>query len=428
MGYEFVTLKKAEHLFALAIPAALIQSIWVLLNEPVSPLLRSYQISHPLLGVAVAFMTGLDLDLALLQWWPLWLLPGLLFVGWELKKRVLQGDEEAKKLVFGGAFLAICVIHDTFWGQIFAPFSNWSALGLALFGLSMAGALANRFERCHRELGAAVGDLQLQIEQGIRETARERQRAATAIGTKKLLLSQVSQQLRAPADDILALTSRLLKSKDGLEMRQPLQLLENVAHRLLRLLDDILDLARLDAGTLKLERRVFRLDKLLRGALLLLEQRLNSGPQTVRFQFSKVLPKWVRGDPSRLRQVFQNLLSHAMKQGHKGMTVIRVEAADHGLIRFRFLGVPPGLWIQSFPSLSSATAKPNSTRTRQGNSVLAMTISMRLIHLMDGQIGLDTESEVGSNFWFVVSLPRAISGEIRRENGGSEDLPVASPL
>jgi signal transduction histidine kinase/CheY-like chemotaxis protein len=261
--------------------------------------------------------------------------------------------------------------------------------------LRLMGTLANIGER-------------KRIEQ---DSVRARELAEQASRAKSEFLANMSHEVRTPLNALMGLTRMLMESPLNAEQSNWLSLMDTSAHALLELLNDILDLSRIEAGKLEIENLRFDLHQALELATVSHTEQARAKQLDFRFDLPSSLPQWVMGDAGRLRQVLDNLLSNAIKfTPPGGLVEVRVSAlAPAGdvpkrlqvLVRDNGEGIARELQARIFDAFTQADA---STARRHGGSGLGLAICARLAHLMGGDIGLQSESGQGSTFTFTVPL------------------------
>ena len=241
------------------------------------------------------------------------------------------------------------------------------------------------------------------------ESQRARELAEQASRTKSEFLANISHEVRTPLNALMGLTRLLMDSPLTEEQKSWLDLMDSSAHALLGLLNDVLDLSRIEAGKLDIEKTPFRLHETLEELSTLYAGQAHAKAMEWKLQLASNLPDMVEGDPGRLRQVLANLLSNALKFTPKGGQ-IRVSAQVHiGAQRQRLLqlqvqdtgvGIAKDHQATIFDAFTQADA---STARRFGGSGLGLAICAKLTRLMGGQIEL--ASELGQGSTFTVTLP-----------------------
>lgn len=258
------------------------------------------------------------------------------------------------------------------------------------------------------------------------EVERARELAEQASRAKSEFLANMSHEVRTPLNALMGLTRLLMESPLNDEQKNWLELMDSSAHALLAMLNDVLDLSRIEAGKMTVESVVFDLHEVLREVGALYAQQSHAKPLSFELELAPGLPQQMQGDPGRLRQVLGNLLSNALKFTPRGGS-IRVSAqaltATGGaqrLLRLRVqdsgVGISPKQQTTIFDAFTQADA---STARRFGGSGLGLAICSRLVKLMGG--GIELKSELGQGSTFTVTVPM---GDV----AGAHSTPLSAPL
>ncbi|MGB4061168.1 MAG: ATP-binding protein [Burkholderiaceae bacterium] len=236
------------------------------------------------------------------------------------------------------------------------------------------------------------------------ETARTQ--AESANRAKTDFLANVSHEVRTPLNGVMGLIRLLMDSPLDTEQSHWLQLMDESAHTLLGLLNDILDLSKIEAGKMTVEATAFDAAELTEKACAPLLAQASAKQLQLEINLHPGLPTRTQGDPGRLRQVLTNLLSNAVKftpaGGHIRVSAdpvngvgVRFEVADTGI------GISPEQQARVFEAFTQADA---STTRKFGGTGLGLAISARLVTLMGGQLQLDSQPGQGSRFFFTLPL------------------------
>ena len=249
---------------------------------------------------------------------------------------------------------------------------------------------------------------------------QERDRAEAAARAKSSFLANMSHEIRTPMNAIIGLTHLLQRdSRDG-GSRERLNKVADAATHLLDIINNVLDLSKIEAGKLALEQVDFGLDEMLARTLALVAEPARAKGLALREE-TDGLPRRLHGDPVRLSQALLNLLSNAVKFTDHGSVTLRGEVmhADRQglLVHFEVRDTGPGIDADQAARLFDAFEQADSSTTRRhGGTGLGLAITRHLAQLMGGQAGAQGQPGVGSRFWFTALLQHA-----------QAPLPLAAP-
>jgi len=254
----------------------------------------------------------------------------------------------------------------------------------------------------------------------IKRLNQEVQRAAQA---KSEFLAMMSHEIRTPMNAILGMADVLAETVLSAEQQRYVAIFQRAAGSLLELLNDILDLSKIEAGQLTLETVAFQPREVVARATELAGIRAAEKGLAVESEIDAQVPRWVAGDPVRLRQVLINLLGNATKFTEKGRLTVSVtrdpQGNDPAGLRFAVsdtgIGIPPDKLETVFESFSQADS---STTRKYGGTGLGLAISKKLVEAMGGRIWVESTVGTGSTFYFTARL-RLAEGVAEAAAGGA---------
>ena len=230
---------------------------------------------------------------------------------------------------------------------------------------------------------------------------------------KTEFLACMSHEIRTPLNSVIGF-SGLLLARDDLcgQARLFGERIKTSADALLTVVDDILDFSRVEAGAIELRPAPFFLPTLVDGCVSIVHQAAAAKKLSLHVNLKDRLPRTVLGNEARLRQVLLNLLNNAIKFSEEGSILLDIcrDRSQPGQRRIKFSVIDTGIGIagEDLPRLFQRFAQVDSSvRRTYGGTGLGLAISKRLVELMDGRIGVESEKGVGSTFWFSVPLPEA---------------------
>jgi CheY-like chemotaxis protein/nitrogen-specific signal transduction histidine kinase len=237
---------------------------------------------------------------------------------------------------------------------------------------------------------------------------RLQREAVAANEAKSAFLAMMSHEIRTPMNGVLGMAHALAQTALSDEQRRQIDMLTRSGDGMMTILNDILDLSKIEAGGLMLEATVFDLPDVVNGV-----QALWCGPAREKgleltCEIAPAVPHWVMGDPTRVRQILINHVSNAVKFTESGSVAIRVRAGDDGQVVISVRDTGIGLTAAEQERLFQAFSQADASITRRfGGTGLGLFISKQLVSLMGGRIEVESAPGVGTEFRIVLRLPAA---------------------
>jgi signal transduction histidine kinase/CheY-like chemotaxis protein len=257
-----------------------------------------------------------------------------------------------------------------------------------------------------------------------------RKAAEAASIAKSQFLANMSHELRTPMNAILGMTDLALAEELPAKVHDYLQTARDSADVLLNILNEILDLSRIEAGRLELESTGFSLHKTVEQVIKTLRIRAGDKGLALIYSLPSHVPDLLIGDPLRFRQILINLVDNAIKFTHEGKIAVsaevRKQTPESVLLEFSVsdsgIGIRPEDQDRIFSPFTQADA---STTRNYGGTGLGLTISRKLVELMNGQLRVESQPDQGSTFYFTVSLKIPQMAAIESSQAGQSSHPSA---
>ena len=272
-----------------------------------------------------------------------------------------------------------------------------------------------------RQSGGSPGGI-IMVTDVVTDLVLARQEAIASSHLKAEFLASMSHEIRTPMNGVIGMTGLLLDSPLSQEQRECAETIRASSEALLTIINDILDFSKIEADKLVIEPVPFDVRRVVEDVSDLLMPRIQEKQLELAVRYGPGVPRRVVGDPGRLRQILTNLVGNAVKFTERGHVFIEVTCdpvASATALRFDVrdtgIGIAKDKVAQVFEKFTQADS---STTRRFGGTGLGLAISRQLTQLMGGAIGVTSEPDKGSSFWFTLPLPLA----------AGDDAPESGPL
>jgi signal transduction histidine kinase/DNA-binding response OmpR family regulator len=280
----------------------------------------------------------------------------------------------------------------------------------------LIGALTNA-KQAAEQVNHKLKDEILQRRDTESKLIEARDRAEQAARAKSDFLATMSHEIRTPMNGVLGMTELILNTELSGKQRRFASTIRRSGEALLAIINDILDFSKIEAGKLEIQHTVFDLRQLVEDTVAFFAEQA----QRKRLSLVAVYPPTThaayRGDPDRIRQILMNLIGNALKFTEAGEVVVRIKPlqtlAERDVLRFEVCDSGVGIKAEHQAHIFESFRQADGSTTRKfGGTGLGLTICARLVELMRGEIGVDSQSGRGSTFWFSIALTRMPASSI----------------
>jgi signal transduction histidine kinase/DNA-binding response OmpR family regulator len=287
--------------------------------------------------------------------------------------------------------------------------------------LTLSMAMRHSFEEIGRHraeidahdlaLSQANESLETRVRQRTTELEASREEALSAVRAKAAFLATMSHEIRTPLNGVMGMTALLADTALNPEQQDFVRTMRVSSDQLLGVINDVLDFSKIESGKLELEKEPFSVQAIIEEACDIAAPRAREKGLELMVDMGELVPAWVRGDTTRLRQVLLNYIHNAIKFTETGQVVISThvleefEPGQDALLQFRVQDTGMGIALERQSSLFQSFMQVDTSTTRKyGGTGLGLAICKRLAQLMGGEVGVDSAPGAGSTFWFTAKL------------------------
>ena len=261
----------------------------------------------------------------------------------------------------------------------------------------------------------------------VEQVQEEKKKAEAANEAKSTFLSHMSHEIRTPMNAVVGMTELMLRTDVTTEQREYLVNIKNSGNALVSIINDILDLTKIESGKMELSEDDYEVAPMLKDIRMIIENRIGDKQLALIYEVDEKLPKWMRGDALRIRQIIINLLNNAVKFTEEGHVKLKIEVLseeDDGVnVKVIVSDTGQGIRKEDLEKLFEAFEQVDKERNRgKEGTGLGLAISSDLIRLMGGKLEVQSVYNEGSEFFFSIKQKYAVNKEINAEKEDDRDF------
>jgi len=261
----------------------------------------------------------------------------------------------------------------------------------------------------------------------VEQVQEEKRKADAASEAKSTFLSHMSHEIRTPMNAVVGMTELMLRTDITLEQREYLINIKNSGNALVSIINDILDLTKIESGKMELTEENYEVAPMLKDIRLIIENRIGDKPIALIYEVDEKLPARLRGDALRIRQVMINLLNNAVKfteEGHVKLSIAVLSASENEVeIKISVSDTGQGIRKEDLKRLFEAFEQVDTERNRgKEGTGLGLAISSDLIRLMGGKLEVQSVYDEGSEFYFTIKQKTVSGNTVNTEEEDERDF------
>lgn len=274
------------------------------------------------------------------------------------------------------------------------------------------GVLAESFNHMVETTRDLIENLDRKVKERTKELEEAKQKAEEATRMKSIFLANMSHEIRTPMNGIIGMIKLLQRTELDERQKNYLRKIEMSARTLLGIINDILDISKIEAGKLTLERREFDLFEVVENVFNLMEVRAQEKGIDLVVDYRPEVGRRFYGDGLRISQILTNLLGNAVKFTEKGEVGLRISKVREGRYLFEVWDTGIGMTKEQVEKIFQPFTQADTSTTRKfGGTGLGLSITKHLVEMMNGKIWVESEPGKGSRFFFEIDLEEASENE-----------------